>query len=247
MHPIICRIGPFTVYSYGLMLAIAFAIAVFLVRREGQRQGVDPDQLFNFCFIVFVSGVLGARLLYVLGHLPYYLERPLETVFLQQGGLSWFGGLTAGIISGFAYLKAKRLPVLQTVDLVIPYVALGQALGRVGCLLNGCCYGKHSAWGLYFPVHEDTLIPTQLYSALILLFIFAVLRLLRTRLRFPGDLFAAYLVLYSMKRFFIEFWRADNPVVFAGLTLFQLFSIGFFIAGLAMLVGRRIPFRAPQR
>jgi phosphatidylglycerol:prolipoprotein diacylglycerol transferase len=136
---------------------------------------------------------------------------------LQHGGLSWFGGLLAGLIVSLAYLKRRNLSVYKILDLVAPFLALAQAIGRIGCFLNGCCFGT-----------IFNFIPTQLYSSLILTLIFLLLRFLQDRPHQEGKIFFLYLLLYSAKRFFIEFWRADNPVIFLSLTLFQLISIVVF-------------------
>ncbi|MBU4346121.1 MAG: prolipoprotein diacylglyceryl transferase [Candidatus Omnitrophica bacterium] len=229
MYPIICKIGPFTVYSYGLMLSIAFGLSVVLAMAEARKQSIDTSIIFNFAFLVFVAGIIGARIFYIIENLGYYIKNPLEIIMLQYGGLSWFGGLFAGIIFGVAYLK-KRNPLLYKIlDLVVPFVALGQAIGRIGCLLNGCCFGKISRFGLYFPVHRLVLIPTQLYSSLLLIFIFLLLRFLQDRPHRQGQIFFLYLLLYSIVRFFIEFLRADNEVIFLELTLFQIISLVIFV------------------
>ena len=232
MHPVICSIGPFTIYSYGLLMAIAFLTVSALAVQQARRSGLNPDAVFNLSFIAFISGVIGARILYVAENMPYYLENPLEIFMFQRGGLSWFGGLITGAICGIIYLRKKRLPVYGTLDLIAPFVALGQAIGRVGCLLNGCCFGKPSGFGIYFKTHHSVLIPTQIYSSLFLVIIFIILRRTQDKPHREGMIFSLYLVLYSAQRFFIEFWRADNEVIFFGLTLFQLISIAvFFFAG----------------
>ena len=231
MHPEICRLGPFTIYSYGLMLVIAFIVATFLASAQAKREGVDPDAIFSLCFVVFISGIIGARIFFVLSSLSYYLAHPLEIIMLQKGGLAWFGGLVLGIFSGIFYLKIKKLNVYKITDLLVPFVALAQAIGRIGCFLNGCCFGKEDAFGIYFPVHGAVLIPTQLYSSLLLIGIFIILRFLQERPHKAGEIFFTYLLLYCAKRFLIEFWRADSPSILFGLTLFQLISIAiFFIA-----------------
>ena len=240
MLPIICRIGSFTIYSYGLMLAVAFLIGSSLVALQAKRQHVDPDIIFNLCFLVFISGVIGARILYVIENINYYLKEPFEIILLSRGGLSWFGGLILGFISAVAYLRKKKLPTYTILDLVIPFVALAQAMGRVGCLLNGCCYGGVSKYGIYFAAHELPLIPTQLYSSLALIFIFIILRFLQDRPHREGEIFFAYLILYSAKRFFIEFWRQDNEIILFGLTLFQLISfVIFFLAAWKFLLNKK--------
>ena len=228
MHPIICQMGPFTIYSYGLLLVVAFLVSSTLAAFQAKKQKINPDIIFNLSFTVFISGIIGARSLYVIENITYYLRNPLEIIMLQLGGLSWFGGLILGFLSGTVYLKKKKLSIYRILDLMSPFVALGQAIGRIGCLLNGCCFGKISKFGLYFPVHKLVLIPTQIYSSLALVFIFIILRFLQDRPHKEGKIFFAYLLFYSIKRFFIEFWRADNEIILFGLTLFQLMGIAVF-------------------
>ena len=228
MHPIICQMGPFTIYSYGLLLVVAFLVSSTLAAFQAKKQKINPDIIFNLSFTVFISGIIGARSLYVIENITYYLRNPLEIIMLQLGGLSWFGGLILGFLSGTVYLKKKKLSIYRILDLMSPFVALGQAIGRIGCLLNGCCFGKISKFGLYFPVHKLVLIPTQIYSSLALVFIFIILRFLQDRPHKEGEIFFAYLLFYSIKRFFIEFWRADNEIILFGLTLFQLMGIAVF-------------------
>lgn len=217
------------------MLALAFIVASFLAAGRAKREGIQPDVIFNFCFLVFLFGIIGARLFYVIENLNYYLKRPLEMAMLWYGGLSWYGGLAAGAIAAFLYLKKKRLPGLKIVDLIIPFIALGQAIGRIGCLLNGCCFGRSSDFGFYFMAHHTTLVPIQLYSSVILVLIYIILRFLQERPHRAGQIFLAYLFLYSLSRFFIEFWRADNPKIFLGLSLFQIISFSIFCFSLTKL------------
>ncbi len=218
MHPEICKIGPFVIYSYGVMLVIAFFVAVSLASQEAKRQKINPDLIFNLLFISFISGIIGARVFYVIENLRFYLKEPLEIIMLSHGGMSWFGGLILGSISGIIYLKRKNMEIYRVVDLIIPFLALGQSIGRLGCFLNGCCFGK-----------EFVLIPVQIISSFLLLLIFIILRFLQGQPHKAGQIFYAYLFLYSIKRFFIEFWRADNKIIFFDLTLFQLISILIFI------------------
>lgn len=236
MFPEVCAIGPFVVYSYGLMLVMGFIVASWLACQQGKRQGLNPDTIFNMLFIAFVSGVAGARIFYVLDNFSYYAAHPTEIIMLQRGGLAWFGGLMLGTFSAVVYIKVRRLSVYRTLDLIVPFVALAQAIGRIGCLLNGCCFGKHTDFGLYFPVHQAILIPTQLYSTLLLLVIYIFLRWLQDRPHRDGQVFYAYLLLYALKRFFVEFFRADSPEILLSLTLFQLLSIAVFFISVVSLI-----------
>jgi len=236
MHPIICTIGPFTLYSYGLMLVIAFIAGSVLAGLQAKKENISPEIIFNLCFVAFISGVIGARLFYIFENLSYYIRNPVEVIMLQKGGLSWFGGLIFGSLCALVYIKRKKLSVYRILDLIVPYLAFAQAIGRFGCLLNGCCFGKTSRFGIYFAVHKAVLIPTQLYSSLALLLIFLILRFFQARPHKEGQIFFLYLLLYSTKRFVIEFWRADNPVVFTGLTFFQILSIGLFFISCLKLI-----------
>ncbi|MBU1905778.1 MAG: prolipoprotein diacylglyceryl transferase [Candidatus Omnitrophica bacterium] len=228
MFPEICRIGPLTIYSYGLMLVVAFIAASSLIRIQARKESIDADVAFNTLFFAFVSGIIGARVFYVIENLKYYLVDPIGMIMLQRGGLSWFGGLIAGVLVASLYIRKKKLQIFKVLDLIMPFVALGQAIGRIGCLLNGCCYGIPSRFGIYFPGHESPLVPTQIYSSLILLLIFISLRFLQDRTHKQGQIFLAYTLLYSSARFFIEFWRAEHRIIFLGLNLFQIISILIF-------------------
>jgi len=236
MFPTICTIGPFTVYSYGMMLVIAFSAASLLICQEAKRQGIDPEVIFNLLFFTFIFGIIGSRILYVIDNLSFYAKDPIEAIMLQRGGLSWFGGLILGTGASIIYMKLKKLSIYKTLDLVVPFVALAQSIGRIGCLLNGCCYGKHAEFGIYFPAHESILVPTQLYSSLLLLLIYIVLRFLQDRPHIDGQIFYAYLLLYSAKRFFIEFLRGDSPPFFSCLTQFQVISAIIFLVAVFKLI-----------
>jgi len=237
MHPVICTIGPLTIYSYGLMTAIAVVISTALAAARAGQEDIKPEIIFNLSFVAVISGVIGARIFYIVENLGYYLQNPAETFMLQHGGLSWFGGLVLGGISAVIYLKNKGIPLLKTLDLIAPFIALAHAIGRIGCLLNGCCFGRESfQFGIYFPSQGKFLIPTQIYSSLALVLIFIFLRYLQDRPHKEGQIFFTYLLVYCFFRFIIEFWRAEHPIVLWGLTLFQLISIGVFIFSLSMLV-----------
>lgn len=235
MHPIIYSVGPFTIYSYGLMLALAFVVSFTLAGLQARSQDIDPDLIFNLSFVMVIFGIIGARIFYVATNLKYFIENPLEIIMLQHGGLSWFGSLILGSLSAVVYIKNKKLSLYKILDFVAPFVALGQAIGRIGCLLNGCCFGRVSQFGFYFPVHDQVLIPTQAYSSLMLIFIFICLRALQERTQRPGEIFFLYLLLYALKRFLVEFWRADNPQILFNLTLFQILSVIIFLVALIKL------------
>lgn len=236
MHPIICQIGPFAVYSYGLLLVLAFFTATFLAQRKALTLGVNPQIIFDITFAALVAGIIGGRLFYVLTHLNYYINEPLSILKLWEGGLSWFGGLLSGFIVASIYIKRNKLKVVKILDLLAPFLALAHSIGRIGCLLNGCCYGIESRWGIYFPVHNKILVPTQLYSSLALLAIFIILRVIQDRPHKNGEIILSYLIFYSVWRFIIEFWRAEESAVLWGLTRFQLISLVVLIISLFIAI-----------
>jgi phosphatidylglycerol:prolipoprotein diacylglycerol transferase len=201
------------------MLVAAFGVSSFLAAGQARKNGLQPETVFNLVFMIFIFGIIGARIFYIIENLDFYLADPGEVFMLQHGGLSWFGGLILGVIAASIGIKRKKLNILKVADLLSPFVALGQAIGRLGCLLNGCCGGR-------------TVISLQIYSSFILILIFIVLRFLQEKPHKEGEVFFAYLILYSLKRFCIEFWRADYKSVFAGLTLFQLISAVVLLIGL---------------
>lgn len=236
MHPTICAIGPFTVYSYGLMLAVAFLLASSLAGAQARAWRMDPEIIFSLSFWSFLTGIIGARALFVISHAPYYLEHPRETMLLTHGGLSIFGGLIAGVACAILYIRSKKLSALRVLDLLMPFLALGQAIGRIGCFLNGCCYGRETAAGIMFPGESVARIPTQIYSSFALLGIFVILRILQDRPHATGSIVWWYLVLYGIKRFIIESFRADNPPVIGWMTLYHVMSIAFILVGIVGLV-----------
>ncbi|MBF0619021.1 MAG: prolipoprotein diacylglyceryl transferase [Candidatus Omnitrophica bacterium] len=231
MLPIICHLGPIPVYSYGLFLAIAVIVSGSLMAREALKIGIPEETAYDLVFWVVLWGIIGARTFYVLLNVEYFMSAPLEIIMLQKGGLAWQGSLIAGAISGVLYIRKKKLPVLPFLDVCAPFIALGHAIGRIGCLLNGCCYGKPASWGLFFPVWEARLIPTQIFMSIGQLVIFCILRSMQARQVKAGQIFAWYLLLSAVERFSIEFFRADHDV-YAGLSIFQYVSLAVFAGAL---------------
>ena len=227
MHPIILKIGPVVIYSYGLMLALGFAIAVYLVRRRAEIEGIKSSVIVDLCFCIIVTGIIGARLLYVFENYDYYLKNPLEIPMINKGGLILYGGIILASVTTIIFVKVRSLHLWKVADLLMPYVAFGQAIGRIGCLLNGCCYGKPTAglFGVNMPGHYTKIHPTQLFESVAMLFIFFALLLLRKRKKYDGQIFFYYVIFYSIIRFLIEFLRGDNQVVFLALTLSQIISL----------------------
>ena len=227
MHPIFFQIGPLTVYTYGFMLAVAVFVCSFLLQKEFERNHLPGDIVFDLIFWIVLAGIAGCRIFFILLNWDYFVQNPAEIVMLQHGGLAWQGGLIAGSIAGLVLIRKRKLPLLKTLDILAPYAALGQSIGRVGCLLNGCCYGQPVSWGLFFPVYQTRLHPTQLYESVGLLVIFLILKQAQERPRFQGEIFIFYLWLASILRFSVEFFRADHELIFGFLSIFQIMTVFF--------------------
>ena len=257
-------LGRFTVGTYGLFYALAFLLALRLGVVLARREGIDSGRIVDLGIVGLLAGFVGAKLLLYVVDARYYLAHPMEMLLSLRSAGVFYGGLALAVLAGLWYVRRHRLPLGTVADIAAPALALGQAIGRIGCLLAGCCYGSSCTlpWAVTF--HDDrareltgvpldaALHPTQLYHALADLVILAVtLRLLRRR-RFPGQVFWTYLLLYAVLRAVVEIWRGDVARgVFASghLSTSQLISIPLAIASVAMLVvlGRRARAEAPAR
>ena len=248
MHPILLKIGPFTLYSYGVMMVAAFVTATWLAARAARAsppalRAISAEQIVDFASCSLLGGILGARVFYVVLQWDAFARAPQQILAIWNGGLVWYGGFFGGVLAGWLYVRAKRLVFLRVMDQFIPFLALGHAIGRVGCFLNGCCYGEPTqSWcGVVFPEQDTAALPVQLFEALGLLFLYIGLRTLQrpSILSRPGRLFGLYLVSYAILRFLMEFLRGDQPAWWAGLTLQQLISLVLFMAGATLVVRQK--------
>jgi len=220
------------------MIALGFAVSLFLICRQAIRNNIDKDLVVNLVFITLLAGFTGGRILYVLLNIRYYLGNPLEIFNLSKGGLIYYGGFIAGV-AAFAYYSTKKgMGFWNAADICAPYLALTQSFGRIGCFLNGCCYGKPAPadfpFGTVCSQFGTTIYPTQLYSSSILLLIYVILRYWQGRRRFKGEIFLAYAMIYSTQRFLVEFLRGDNAQIFSGLTVSQVISVAVFTSGVVL-------------
>ena len=141
MHPILLEFGFIKIFTYGLLVATGFFVAILLASHQAKKEGLDPQKIIDLCFYILVSSLLGARLLYVIVEYQYFVAHPLEILKLWKGGLVYYGGLIFGMIVAVLYLKKKEMPLWQVADILAPSIAIGQAIGRWGCFFAGCCYG----------------------------------------------------------------------------------------------------------
>ncbi len=239
------QLAPIYVHSYGVMLLIGLAAGVWWLTRSGRTHGFSLEDWIDFALVILLSGVVGARLLYVLLHLPEYSAAPMTILYVWQGGLSFHGGVAAGVISAYGFARVRGLPFPLLADLGAPALALGTAFTRVGCFLNGCCYGTecHLPWAVVFPPTTEAGAggiprhPTQLYAVAANAAIFAILAKLAPRVRVRGNLFLLYLVLYSIYRFLVEFVRRGASArIFAPLAPLTEAQTASIVIGLGALI-----------
>lgn len=258
MFPTLLKIGPLEIHSYGVALAIAFIVGTQLALAEAGRRGLPENRLAPLCLWILGLAIVGSRLLYVISHSESYAGRWFDALKLWEGGLTMYGGFVAALAGTLVYLWRRAIPMAQVFDAFAPAIALGSGITRIGCFLNGCCYGKPCdlPWAVTF--HEDSfagaafpgipLHPTQLYLSLAGFASFVVLWSLRRRLEpRPGQLFFLFLLIESGSRFGIDFLRHYDPggesVLFLGvrLSLSQVLALGLIVVALAGLLvrGRR--------
>lgn len=240
MHPILFHFNGFTLYTYGFFLALGFITAVWFSKRNARFYDLKPDDISDLFFVILVCGILGARLLYVLINFAYFQHNLLEIFTIWKGGLVFFGGFIGGITGSIVMLKIKKLPVFKSADIIAPGVALGHAIGRLGCFFAGCCYGRECT--LPFAVtftHPESLAPldvylhpTQIYMVVANLCLFFILVWIQKHKRFNGMVFVSYIIIYSVFRFIIEFFRGD----FRGNFFFDFLSLSQGIGALVTII-----------
>jgi phosphatidylglycerol:prolipoprotein diacylglycerol transferase len=242
--PIAFQVGPLTIRWYGLLMALAMGLGLWLAYREARRRGLDADSLLKTSELALLGALVGARLYYVLFNLDYYSQFPRKIVAVWEGGLAIHGGLLGGLLVGGGYAWARRLPLRRYLDVVAPSIILGQAIGRWGNFFNEEAFGTPTdlPWKLYISPGQRPLAyaqaehfhPAFLYESLWDLGVFALLfwGLRGPLARAPGALFLAYVGLYSLGRFVTEAVRTD-PLMLGSLRIAQAVSL----AGVALALG----------
>jgi phosphatidylglycerol---prolipoprotein diacylglyceryl transferase len=270
VHPIAFQLGPLTIHWYGVMIALAFLAGLWTATRRARRVNVAGDKIADVTFWLMIGAILGARAVYVATYWKTeFSSRPWSEMFMiQHGGLVYYGGFIGATLAGAIYLRWKKLPQWKMADILAPSIALGSIFGRIGCLLNGCCYGRgcHLPWAIRFPSQSEgawmqqfnqglvgrdepslPVHPTEIYDALLNLALYFGLAWLFRRKKFDGQVFATYFIGYALCRFIVEYFRGDYPPdhLHNGLTSAQLVSVPIFIAGVALyaLLSRRIEAR----
>ncbi|MBI2251799.1 MAG: prolipoprotein diacylglyceryl transferase [Armatimonadetes bacterium] len=239
MHPIFLTIkfkiagmaiGPFTIYWYGVILVIAFILAFYLFyRRTCKAKILSKDDILDLGTYLLIFGLLGARLLWVLINFKKqnFIDAPLEIINLRAGGLSWHGALLGGLLVAFWFSKKKKINFGKLLDLLSPSFVLGLAIGRIGCFLGGCC-GGIKAKGVLEKFYTQCFLggnhPAQIYEFFLDLIILWVLFKLEKKIKFNGELYLFFLLLYSLARFSVDYFRIDT-IPLGIFSLAQIFSL----------------------
>lgn len=244
MHKIALQLGPLTVHWYGVLVAGGFVLGLWTAARRAPWVGLPGDRVADLGPWLILGTVLGARALYVVSYWKqYFADKPWwEVLAVHHGGLVFYGGLVGAAATVILYARARQVPLWRLADVLAPSVALGHALGRLGCFVNGCCYGLPTAlpWGFRYPesygIGLAPVHPVQLYEAALNLGLYAWLAWLFRRRRFEGQVFAVYLVGYALLRAFVEMFRGDYPVKYFGgvATPAHLVSAAVFAVGLVL-------------
>lgn len=257
MHPVLFKIGSFTVYSYGVMLVTAFIIGYFFFLQEVKRKKLDERIAIDITIIAVFCGVIGSKLLFVIENLDEFFFNPIRVAF-SSGGFTFLGGLTLSFIASWIYIKVRKYNFLQAADTIAPSLILAYGIGRIGCQLAGdgdygiptsLPWGTNYENGIVPPTHmfngteyaksfpngifpNDTpLHPTPIYEFLASLIIFLILWKFRKRDWAAGKLVMLYFILSSLSRFLVEFIRL-NPRILVGFSQAQIISIVIFTIGI---------------
>jgi len=248
MHPVLIRFGPFTIHTYGFLIAIGVLVGLWLAVIQAKKENIPADKILDLSFYLLLAAIVGSRLFFILINAGHYINHPLDIFKIWEGGLVFYGGVLLAVPVAIWYVKRNGLDMWNTADIFAPSIAIAHVFGRLGCLAAGCCHGKAAEdlpWGIIFTDPECLaptnvlLHPTQLYESAGELLIFLTLIMLRNRKSFKGWLFMSYLILYAVLRFIVEFFRGDvgrgfiigNLSVSQGISILMFFTgvIGFFV------------------
>lgn len=250
MHPILIDFGFFQLPSYGVVLALGVVAALLTLKRRADRAGMDGGRLVDFSLWIVIWALVGAKGLLILVELPRYLREPGDLLGVVRAGGVFLGGFLAAVIAAAVLMRRYRLRPLPTLDVIIPSVALGHAIGRVGCLLAGCCWGAYCTlpWAITYtdpaaaanvgtPLHVP-LHPFPVYSSLFNLALYGFLAWLYRRSPAPGTVFASYLMIYGSGRFLLELTRGDEvrgTILGGALSTSQGIAVAMVVVGVSLL------------
>ena len=238
-------IGPLTVHSYGLMIALGILVCVFMGMYRARKYGYKDEAVLDIAIFGILSGFVGAKLLYVLVEFDSFLKNPMDV--LGSEGFVVYGGIIVGALVGILYCRIKKLPCWEYFDLLAPSIAVAQGFGRIGCFLAGCCYGRptDTFWGVTFPEGSFApagvpLIPTQLISSAGDLIITGILLVYSKHNKKAGNVGILYMLLYGIGRFLVECLRSDDRGTVGLLSTSQFISIGIILLAIILFFRHQI-------
>ena len=242
MNRILFEFGNVVIYSYGLFVATGFLVAIFLILRQTNKINIEKNKVFDLLVVILLGGLVGARSLFVILNWEYYSSNIFRVFALHEGGLAIQGGIVGGILAGALFMKFKKMPVFLTADVIALYLPIAQAIGRIGCLMNGCCYGKviHSGIGINFPGETVVRFPTQICYTIAFLVLFLFLRKVYDNKIFNGQIFSLYLIFYGALRMGLDFLRGDELVLVGRITLSQTLGASICFSGLILFLFLKI-------
>jgi len=235
VHPVLLQLGPLKIYAYGTFLALAFICGTLVSMALARRKGLNAEAILQAAVYIVMAAIAGSRLLYVLLNPGPYLDNPWSVLNLPDGGLSLHGGVLGGLLTGYVVSVRLRVAFWPHADVVAPAVALGTGIARVGCFLNGCCYGVLSSvpWATLTRYAPGLRHPSQIYEMLLDFGLFGYLIWRLGRPTYDGQVFLHYVIGYAIVRFVAEFWR-DSGSYLAGMSLAQVASIAIALVFLGV-------------
>ncbi|MTI81636.1 MAG: prolipoprotein diacylglyceryl transferase [Firmicutes bacterium] len=240
---LIFSLGPFNIHFFGLMVAIASMVGIGVALMEAKRKGLDQERILEVCLYALVGGVVGARLMYILVYDPaHYLQNPADIIMISNGGLSIHGGIVGGALAAIIYIKKNKLPIWKVADTVAPGLILAQGIGRVGCDVFGKVMSSPLPWGITY--NGNLVHPAQAYEFILDYLLFSYLWQKRKDLKYDGQIFVHYLMIFALIRGVVEFSRI-NPSVWGVFTVSHVLSIVMVAAGtiIAIYLKRNKPLK----
>jgi phosphatidylglycerol:prolipoprotein diacylglycerol transferase len=250
MFPVLIKIGPLTIHTYGFLIAVAFLVALGLAARQARKTGLSGEKITDLGFYTLMAAIIGSRLFFVFTNWSHYAANPLDVLKIWEGGLVFYGGVIFAVPTAMWYANKAGLPLWRTADIMAPSIAIGHAIGRLGCFCAGCCYGRAAEgipWAVTFSNPDSLAIrgvplhPSQIYESGAEFLNFLILVIMRRHQTFNGQLFWLYILNYSIIRSVVELFRGDEirGFIIPGFSISQAISVAMFMSSVVMIIRLR--------
>ena len=246
INSVAINIGSINIYWYAILIVSAFIIGIIFCKKDDGKYNIKFENILELMIILIPISIISARIYFILFKLDYYLQNPIEIFDIRNGGLAIYGGIIGAVIAIVIYCKKKKIPILDMTDYLVPYLALGQAIGRWGNFFNAEAYGTETTNifrmgiienGRYIEVH-----PTFLYESICNLIIFITLYLLRNKRKYKGEITYLYLALYGIVRAIVEGLRTDS-LMLGNFRISQVLSIVLFVIFTIILIFKELKYK----